>query len=269
MKIGLITPLTGPLASYGQGSVDGLKVWTQTVGAQQGIDGRPVKVYTVDEGTTPASGAAAARQLVSDGVNLVIGPTSSNVAPAALPVFTRAGIVDMSNLTFAPAAQPSVFPYTYVLTLNQADDAISQQKYACKIGVTKIAFVAPNNVQGAAVLNADKAALPNAPCHLDVVATEQFESGSTDLSAQINAAKSAGAQLIMDGAAFTADQVAIFRAVQDANWTPWIFGNPTAGTKQAITNVSSSLLAKIGLHVHPELHPARTRCRCPVRRGLL
>lgn len=81
-----------------------MKVWTETIGAQQGILGRPVKVYTVDEGTTPASGAAAARQLVSDGVNLVIGPISSNVAPAALPVFNRAGIVDMSNLTFAPAA---------------------------------------------------------------------------------------------------------------------------------------------------------------------
>ena len=48
-----------------------------------------------------------------------------------------------------------------------------------------------------------------------------------------------------DGAAFTADQVATFRGVQDPNWTPWIFGDPTAGTKQAVTNVSSSLLSKI------------------------
>ena len=173
VKIGLIAPLTGPLETYGEGSVNGLKVWTNTVGAQQGVDGRPVKVYTVDEGTTPATGAAAARELVSDGVELVIGPISSNVAPAVLPVLTRAGIVDMSNLTFAPAAQPSVFPYTFVLTLNQSDDAITQQRYACKIRCNQDRLRRAQQRTGAGL--EPTRPRPDAPCHLDVVATEPFD----------------------------------------------------------------------------------------------
>ncbi|MEU0561732.1 ABC transporter substrate-binding protein [Dactylosporangium sp. NPDC006015] len=69
----------------------GLDAHVQSINAAGGIDGRKIEVTYCNDAYNANTGAACARQAVSDGVVAVVGAASSQ-APAELPVLEAAGI---------------------------------------------------------------------------------------------------------------------------------------------------------------------------------
>ena len=88
IKIGLITSLSGGLAVYGNQTVTGLEMGLEylTNGTME-IDGRKLVILKRDTQTKPAIGKQVLTSLFQDeDVDLVVGPVSSGVATACLPV---------------------------------------------------------------------------------------------------------------------------------------------------------------------------------------
>ena len=83
-RIGVLLPLTGPYATYGQRSLNGIKL---ALGAQ--ADGLVVR----DDQGEPAAGRAAFDELAGDPtIGAVIGPLRSKVAETVVPRADRAGV---------------------------------------------------------------------------------------------------------------------------------------------------------------------------------
>ena len=88
IKIGIIQGLSGPYEVYGKQEVTGFKMGLEyaTEGTNK-IIGRDVKLFIEDTQLKPARGKMLLTKLYSDDkVHLAVGPTSSGVALACLPV---------------------------------------------------------------------------------------------------------------------------------------------------------------------------------------
>jgi len=107
IKIGLIGALSGPLAAYGEQTVTGFEMGLEymTQGSMM-VLGRKIEVLKRDTQTKPAVGKQVLTSLYQDdNVDLAVGPVSSGVATACLPVaeqFKKILIVEpavASNIT--------------------------------------------------------------------------------------------------------------------------------------------------------------------------
>ncbi len=88
IKVGIIQGLSGPYEIYGKAEVTGFKMGLEyfTKGSNK-IIGRDVKLYVEDSQLKAARAKMLLTKLYSDDkVDLVVGPTSSGVALAILPV---------------------------------------------------------------------------------------------------------------------------------------------------------------------------------------
>jgi branched-chain amino acid transport system substrate-binding protein len=96
-KIGLLLPLTGPLAFLGEGYQMGINLALKE--SNNKISGIPVEVLPVDTFGTPEGTIKAATALIqNEKVNLIIGPGTSPEALAAIPVID-AGQTPMIDAT--------------------------------------------------------------------------------------------------------------------------------------------------------------------------
>jgi branched-chain amino acid transport system substrate-binding protein len=81
IKIGVMHPYSGPLASVGQDATDGFELYFKQVGNR--VAGRPIEIIKEDTAAQPAQGLERARRLVERReVHMLAGITSSAVALA-------------------------------------------------------------------------------------------------------------------------------------------------------------------------------------------
>jgi branched-chain amino acid transport system substrate-binding protein len=78
--IGTIASETGTYASSIGGTFATVDAWTKWTNAHGGISGHPVKVITEDDGGVPANGITAAKTLIADKVQAIVGPASNTEA---------------------------------------------------------------------------------------------------------------------------------------------------------------------------------------------
>lgn len=99
LKLGSLLPLTGALAFLSAPMVDSLKLAIHDVNAAGGVLGKPVEVISGDDGTNKDKTLASMDQLISAGVQVIIGPSTSGECVAAIPKAAAAGVV-----VFSPSA---------------------------------------------------------------------------------------------------------------------------------------------------------------------
>ena len=91
IKIGLLVPLTGPLATPGIDMADGFKLFWEQVNHQAG--GRKVEYVIADTTCNPDQAITQARRLVhQEKVHLMIGPLCGHEGPAVAQVSKETGV---------------------------------------------------------------------------------------------------------------------------------------------------------------------------------
>lgn len=102
ITIGLIAPLTGPVAAYGEQVKNGAQVAVDEINKAGGILGEKVVLKLEDDGGEPKQGVSVANQLVGDGVRFVVGPVTSGVAIPVSDVLADNGILMVTPTATAP-----------------------------------------------------------------------------------------------------------------------------------------------------------------------
>src|SRR5690606_11833580 len=100
--IGLIAPLTGPVAAYGEQVRNGAQVAVEEINKAGGINGEQIVLKVTDDAGEPKQGVSAANQLVGEGVRFVVGPVTSGVAMPASDVLAENGILMVTPTATAP-----------------------------------------------------------------------------------------------------------------------------------------------------------------------
>ncbi|MBW2207515.1 MAG: substrate-binding domain-containing protein [Deltaproteobacteria bacterium] len=150
IKIGIMQGLSGPYEIYGKAEVTGFKMGLEyfTKGTNK-IIGRDVKLFVEDTQLKAARAKMLLTKLYSDDkVDLVIGPTSSGVALAVLPVAKEFKKILIVEPAVADAITGSHWNrYIFRTGRNSGQDAISNATAISKPGVS-IATIAQDYAFG-------------------------------------------------------------------------------------------------------------------------
>ncbi|HSF83628.1 MAG TPA: substrate-binding domain-containing protein [Anaerolineales bacterium] len=133
LKIGVMSDLTGALALFGNEMWNGLQI-----GFEYATDGtmvagnRPIELIIRDDTSDVEAGTAAARELIeAEGVEILIGNSSSGVAAQVQQIANENEVVYFA----APAASHDIVganwnPYTFRVCRDSAQDAPTIAKWA-------------------------------------------------------------------------------------------------------------------------------------------
>lgn len=100
IKIGVVAPLTGPIAVYGENIRDGISLAAEEINKNGGINGSLIKIILEDEGAGPQAAVSAVRKLLTiDRVQVIIGPATTSGLLASAPIAEQNHVI-----LFSPSA---------------------------------------------------------------------------------------------------------------------------------------------------------------------
>jgi branched-chain amino acid transport system substrate-binding protein len=117
-KIGVITSLSGDLATGGSVTKRGYDLWAKAVNAAGGIEIKgkkyPVRLVYGDDQSQPAQAASAAERLAAqEKVDAVLGPYASGTTIAAAPVLEKYKVPMITGSAESPLIWKQKFRYTF------------------------------------------------------------------------------------------------------------------------------------------------------------
>jgi branched-chain amino acid transport system substrate-binding protein len=201
LRIGLIAPLTGGSSDFGTSVRNGAMLAVSEINAVGGYLGRPLELVIRDDQANPAIGRAAAEDLVlKEKVAYTIGFCNTGVALNALEVFESNKhllMVPCSTGTAltrqTPPAQSHVFrlaPPDRVQAPFLIREVVERRK------LTRVAIFADRTGYGDGGLRDLTAELQKRG--LQPVYVGRFDLGVRDLTEQLQAARSAGAEALIN-----------------------------------------------------------------------
>jgi len=96
VRIGFVGEISGRVADLGGGARNGAILAVEDRNASGGVNGRPVELIIRDDGHNPDTAAKVIRELVSMKVEAVIGPMTSGMALAVVPILNESRVVAVS-----------------------------------------------------------------------------------------------------------------------------------------------------------------------------
>ncbi|MGM7666055.1 substrate-binding domain-containing protein [Microbacterium sp. A93] len=145
---GVITSETGPLAGYGKQYLDAFKAGLDyaTDGTDE-VDGTKIIIEYRDDAGDPDTAVTAAKELIGDGVNILLGSASSGVALAMAEQAAQNQVLFISGPAAADAIT-GVNEYTFRSGRQSAQDVATAGSFLDDINGKNIAVFAQNNAFG-------------------------------------------------------------------------------------------------------------------------
>ncbi len=196
IKIGFISPRTGPLGSFGEGDGYVLELVRKAFAAGLTIGGKSYNVEILDRDTQsdPARASQLAKALINnDKIDMmlttstpeVVNPVSDACEAARMPCL--ATVIPWEAFYFGRGAKPgaaSPFKWTYLFSFGVSDFVKAYlSQWSMVPNNKKVAALLPNDADGNAIRTAMLPELQKAG--YTVVDGGAYETGTTDFSAQI------------------------------------------------------------------------------------
>ncbi len=197
IKVGFVSPLTGPLAGFGETDPYILTLVRMALEKGVSIGGKTYAVEIIDKDTQsdPVRSGQLAKELIeSDKVNLMLSTSTPEVVNPVADACEAAGVPSLSTVMpweafyfgrGAKPGQPSPFKWSYLFSFGAHDFFncyVSQWNGPVKTN-KKVAVLYPNDADGNGIRNHLAPALGKAG--FSIVDPGGYEDGTTDFSAQI------------------------------------------------------------------------------------
>jgi branched-chain amino acid transport system substrate-binding protein len=202
VKIGVIYPLTGPIAAAGSYQKAGVEMARDKINAEGGILGKPFTLFIEDGANDPAQSVSAAEKLVTrEKVDAMIAAWGSSPTLAVSASVTKKygvpHVVDTASsvkVTLLDGKRPN--PWLFRVSPTSRMEAEGVEKFlVSKMGFTKVAFMAVNNDWGRGA--AEEFGNVVKRTGGSVVTTEIINADATDFLTQLTKIKGSEANAII------------------------------------------------------------------------
>lgn len=195
LKIGFIESLTGNYAPLGGEAKKTVELAVDQINNAGGIDGRRIKLITLDDRTAPDQGVLHFNKLKSEKVTAIIGSTFSNVGLAVEPLAERERIPYIS-LSPADEQVNPIREYTFVVPAISSTYAEAMLSYFKAHQITKVAvaYDTKSAYAKAGFAGMRKYAGQNG---VQIVKEETFETTASDFSPLFTHVRDSGAQALV------------------------------------------------------------------------
>ena len=188
IKIGVIQPLSGPVAASGNYIRMGAEIGRDWINARGGVLGRKVELLIEDNKSDPKEAATAAEKLiVRDKVPVIVGAWGSSMTLAAMPKLEEYGVPMIVETSSAATITKRGNPWIFRISPPSEMEALGLGKYMKDLGIKKADFLAVNTDWGRGAVGAFGDLLKKSGA--TVGAAEFMDQAATDMSAQLNKLK--------------------------------------------------------------------------------
>jgi branched-chain amino acid transport system substrate-binding protein len=191
VRIGVIQPLSGPVAASGNYVRMGAEIARDWLNARGGVLGRRVELVIEDNKSDPKEAASAAEKLiVRDKVPAIMGAWGSSMTLAAMPKLEEYGVPMVVETSSAASITKRGNPWVFRISPPSEMEALGLEPYVAKLGVKRADFLAVNTDWGRGAITAFGEMLKKKG--VAVGATEYMDQAATDMNAQITKIKGTG-----------------------------------------------------------------------------
>ncbi len=148
IRAGVITSETGPLAGYGEQYLQAFKAGLDYATDGTGeVDGTKIVIEYRDDAGDPDTAVTAVKELMGDGVNILLGSASSGVALAVAEQAAQNKVLFISGPAAADAIT-GINEYTFRSGRQSAQDVATAGSFLDDLDGKKIVVFAQNNAFG-------------------------------------------------------------------------------------------------------------------------
>lgn len=197
LRVGVIQPLSGPVAASGNYVTSGAKIAADEINAKGGILGGKLELLIEDNKSDPAEAVNAAEKLIQrDRVPVLVGAWGSSMTLAVMPKLQQYEVPMVVETSSSGKITKVGNRFVFRISPTSEMEAIGIGSHLTKsLGMKKVAFLAVNTDWGRGAVEVFSAALKRQGA--EVVATEYMEQAATDLNAQLTKIKSTNADSVI------------------------------------------------------------------------
>lgn len=176
--IGIVEPLTGPVATEGIRRDKVNKMWAEEINAKGGIAGRRVELMICNDEGRPEKAVGCARDMLDKGVVMILSnsPTASS---RAIQPLVRQG---PPMIIPSPNVLPSADSYGFQISTTTEDNNTAIARFLAGNGVRKLGMVVATDASGEAEVNAARKVFQAYNVELNVA---RIDLRATDASTQL------------------------------------------------------------------------------------
>ena len=194
--IGQSAALSGPAEQLGKEMKAGAEAYFDVVNKSGGINGRKIKLVSLDDGYEPEKAAANTRKLIEEEKVLALfGYVGTPTSNAALPIFTAAKIPFIGAFTGAQSLREPFNRYIFNVRASYYDETEQIVAHLVLQGITKIAVFYQNDAYGKAGLAGVEIAMKKRM--LEIAATATVERNTTDVTAAVGKLAKSGTNAVI------------------------------------------------------------------------
>ncbi|MES2225458.1 MAG: ABC transporter substrate-binding protein [Patescibacteria group bacterium] len=244
-KVGIILPLTGDAASYGEPAKNFMQLATDEINATGGIDGKQMELVVEDGKCDGTSAANAASKLVNiDKVQVIIGGFCSSESLSAVPVAERAKVAVISSGSSSPklTAISDYFVRNYPSDATQGA-VLANIAYTDK-GWRKVAFIQEQTDYAVGIYNAFSETFTKLG---GTVTNESFPTATTDFRSIITKVQGEKPDAVFLDTQTPASASRVLPQMAQLDWKlPLLLTDVTIGDPATITANAKQLEGALG-----------------------
>jgi ABC-type branched-subunit amino acid transport system substrate-binding protein len=150
--LGMSAPLSGPLATYGVGLEQGLRLGIGQVNAGGGVSGREIELRVLDDAGQPQRTVSNTRALLGAGVLALTGYHGTGGVEAVLPVLDANAVPLVGVASSAEVLREPVRNWVFNLRAGAREEAAAMVTQLDAVGLSEIAVIAQDDALGNAGL---------------------------------------------------------------------------------------------------------------------
>ena len=194
--IGQSAALSGPAEQLGKEMKAGAEAYFNVVNQSGGINGRKIKLLSLDDGYEPDKAAANTKKLIEEEKVLALfGYVGTPTSNAALPLFTAAKVPFIGAFTGAQSLREPFNRYIFNVRASYFDETEQIVAHLVQQGITKISVFYQNDAYGKAGLAGVERAMKKRK--LEITDTATVERNTTDVSAAVAKLAKSGTSVVI------------------------------------------------------------------------
>ena len=231
--IGQSAALSGPAEQLGKEMKAGAEAYFDAVNQSGGVNGRKIKLLSLDDGYEPEKAAANTRKLIAeDKILALFGYVGTPTSNAALPIFTEAKVPFVGAFTGAQSLREPFNRYVFNVRASYFDETEAIIQHLVQSGAKRIAVFYQNDAYGKAGLAGVERAMKKR--NLAITSTATVERNTVDVAKAVQSMSKDNPTAIVMISAYKSC-AAFIKAMQAANAFPQFWNVSFVGAK-ALSN---------------------------------
>jgi branched-chain amino acid transport system substrate-binding protein len=191
VKVGVLAPLTGDGAGYGQYMLEGVRLKMEAAETSAELGGMQVSLVVEDDAGKPEQAVSTATKLINqDDVAVLVGSVFSPTTMATQPIANKSQVPQITPSSTAASITRQGNPWIFRVALPDTVLGAELARFtADELKLKRIGFMYVNDDFGKGGYDAFAAAARQ--LGLEVVAAEAYARGDKDFTAQLSRIKSA------------------------------------------------------------------------------